>query len=193
MFPSPQVGSGRIIGQPSDAQLTVFPSPQVGSGPVTMEAALNLKKVSIPSSRVGTTLLGSPFLRMGAFPSPQVGSGLECAHGSRSGSGGFHPLKSGRDILSCHVHAGRGLMFPSPQVGSGPHCPLWLVLAPPKFPSPQVGSGQLLDKQALTWQRGFHPLKSGRDSRQLQPASGYGSCFHPLKSGRDRSAGASAN
>ncbi len=53
------------------------------------------------------------------------------------------------------------------------------------FPSPQVGSGRGGRYVGVRRALGFHPLKSGRDSKDQYELDLHVASFHPLKSGRD--------
>ncbi len=184
-----------------------FPSPQVGSEPPAASDQRQLRirfhplksgrnynfrvlpllseNVSIPSSRVGTSIRSLIRANPREFPSPQVGSeqygrkhpsnasrlfpspqvGSEPIGPSMNGGGvmSFHPLKSGRNGDD------RPLLSFEPHVS---------------IPSSRVGTTTRLSRALIPF--GFHPLKSGRNARdaggQHSPPR---SSFHPLKSGRN--------
>ncbi len=119
--------------------------------------------VSIPSSRVGTSLT---FCRKRAvfavsIPSSRVGTALD-----------------GGEVAGT-------VKFPSPQVGSELKTLSRIFAYDPPFPSPQVGSERKSPVADGGVAVSFHPLKSGRNPgvyeyRLITPG------FHPLKSGRNQ-------
>ncbi len=119
--------------------------------------------VSIPSSRVGTVAMADVVCVTRQFPSPQVGSEQVRFVAAANPIGGFHPLKSGRNMLRpprrCRLPR---VSIPSSRVGT--------LLQPvnrklkEQFPSPQVGSERCVN----------NATRSGHVSI---PSSRVGTCY----------------
>ncbi len=140
-----------------------IPSSRVGTNARRAQGVVNAF-VSIPSSRVGTGEGVRAKFAWRLFPSPQVGS--EPPRSKQNGTPlcGFHPLKSGRNLVAVFNYDEAKLVsIPSSRVGTSTifrsnfgSCA--------KFPSPQVGSEPAPRRRnASLTNLGFHPLKSGRN------------------------------
>ncbi len=117
-IPSSRVGT--VSGSMTKCRALTFPSPQVGSEPFPHQwFPSSLFAVSIPSSRVGTVVFNSIVADAFWFPSPQVGSELALKILLKWLLRGFHPLKSGRNMLADERNrAFWAVSIPSSRVGT---------------------------------------------------------------------------